>query len=551
MPALASTTWLGTWAFYDSTSQLVMTDSSRYDHAILKAFNPYYGFDYLIRNKYEGWRSLGGILLAFTGVEALFADVGAFSRQAVQISWLGYAYPCLLLAYSGQAAYISEHPDAYSNPFYNSAPSGWLIPSLVIAIAAAIVASQAMITATFQLLAQIMKLSYFPQIRVIHTSKDYHGQLYVPAVNWLLMVGTVVVAAVYNNTTSLGNAYGVCVMFVTFFDTCMVTLVAILVWRIKPYFVFLPWLTIAALDGAFLSSALVKVPDGAWFTILLATLLASIFILWRFGKEQQWFAEAEDRFPTTHFVKTVDDGRLQLTEMFGSKKVGSIEGFGIFFDKAGETTPIVFSQFIRKLVTAPEVIVFFHLRPLEVPSVAYEDRYHVSRLAVPNCYRLVVRHGYMDEVVTPDLASLVFEKVRNHIVTRALDREGERQSVPTATGTDLGKTADLSKINAKLSVTEKDESLPSSSDPSARQAPTPTLSNSSTTARLTCLERAFNHEVLYIMGKEQMKVKSGTGIVRKMLLHAFLFIRENTRTKIASLDVDRDRVIEVGFVKDV
>lgn len=122
----------------------------RYDYGILKGFNPCYAFDYLIRNKYHGWRSLGGILLAFTGVEALFADIGAFSRCAVQVSWLGYAYPCLLLAYSGQAAYISVHPEAYSNPFYNSAPPGWLIFSLIVAISAAIVASQAMITATFQ-----------------------------------------------------------------------------------------------------------------------------------------------------------------------------------------------------------------------------------------------------------------------------------------------------------------------------------------------------------------------------------------------------------------
>ncbi|XP_014562190.1 hypothetical protein COCVIDRAFT_84654 [Bipolaris victoriae FI3] len=524
---------------------------ARYDHAILKAFNPYYAFDYLIRNKYNGWHSLGGILLAFTGVEALFADIGAFSRQSVQISWLGYAYPCLLLAYTGQAAYISVHPEAYSNPFYNCAPKGWLIPSLVIAIAAAIVASQAMITATFQLLTQIMKLSYFPQIRVIHTSPTYHGQLYVPAANWLLMIGTVIIAAVYNNTTSLGNAYGVCVMFVTFFDTCMVTLVAILIWRIKPYFVLIPWLTVACMDGAFLSSALIKVPDGAWFTLLLATLLACMFILWRFGKEQQWFAEAEDRYPTTHFVKTCEDGRIQLTERFGGKTISSIEGFAIFFDKAGETTPIVFSQFVRKLVTMPEVIVFFHLRPLEVPSVAYEDRYHVSRLAIPNCYRLVVRHGYMDEVITPDLGSLVYDKVRDYILSHALDREGEEKGAPKTTGNDLGNGNDPNTLNLKVSVNETNGSATTSSRPSARQAPMSTLNASSTTARLTALERAFNHEILYIIGKEQMKVKSNTSFIRKVLLYIFLFVRENTRNKIASLDVDRDRIIEVGFVKNV
>ncbi|KAH9864610.1 hypothetical protein J1614_010545 [Plenodomus biglobosus] len=530
---------------------------ARYDHAILKAFNPYYAFDYLIRNGYHGWRSLGGILLAFTGVEALFADIGAFSRHAIQLSWLSYAYPCLLLAYSGQAAYISEHPDAYSNPFYNCVPPGWLIFSLIVAVAAAIVASQAMITATFQLLAQIMKLSYFPQIKVVHTSTEYHGQLYVPSVNWLLMIGTILVAAIYNNTTSLGNAYGVCVMFVTFFDTCMVTLVAILVWRIKPYYVFLPWLTIALLDGTYLSSALTKVPDGAWFTILLASLIASIFILWRFGKEQQWFAEAEDRFPTTHFVKTRPDGRLQLTDQYGNKPVGGMEGFGIFFDKAGETTPIVFSQFIRKLTTIPEVIVFFHLRPLDQPFVSPDNRYSVSRLAVPNCYRLVVRHGYMDEVITPDLASLIFDKVRNHIVSRALEREGEiTATIPTSDGPTkpldnlehLNNTSNLSEKSPTVETTEQDSGYASGIAAPGTLSPS---RSSTTSARLEALERAFNHEVLYIIGKEQMKVKIGTNIMRKIFLDAFLFIRENTRTKIASLDVPLDKVIEVGFVKQV
>lgn len=121
-----------------------------YDHTVLKAFNPYYAIHFFEVHKTEGWKMLGGILLAFTGVEALFADLGAFSLRAIQLSWCCYTYPCLLVAYIGQAAYISIHPDAYSNPFYKSVPSGWLYPSLIIAILAAIVASQAIITATFQ-----------------------------------------------------------------------------------------------------------------------------------------------------------------------------------------------------------------------------------------------------------------------------------------------------------------------------------------------------------------------------------------------------------------
>jgi KUP system potassium uptake protein len=123
---------------------------AKFDASVLRAFNPAYGFEYLIRYKTEGWKSLGGILLAFTGVEALFADLGAFSRRAIQMSWLCYTFPCLILAYIGQAAYISVHPDAYTNPFFNAAPPGTVYFSLVIAILATIVASQAIITATFQ-----------------------------------------------------------------------------------------------------------------------------------------------------------------------------------------------------------------------------------------------------------------------------------------------------------------------------------------------------------------------------------------------------------------
>lgn len=176
-----------------------------YDHTVLKAFNPAYSFTYLIRNGYSGWKSLGGLLLAFTGIEALFADLGAFSKRAIQISWICFVYPCLLLAYIGQAAYISkdETQAAFTNPFFKTLPPGTLYFGLVIAVLAAIVASQALITSTFQLLSQVMRLSYFPHIKVIHTSDKFHEQVYMPMANWLLMIGTVIVTAVYNNVSLL------------------------------------------------------------------------------------------------------------------------------------------------------------------------------------------------------------------------------------------------------------------------------------------------------------------------------------------------------------
>ncbi|KAH8703997.1 potassium transporter-domain-containing protein [Talaromyces proteolyticus] len=501
---------------------------AKYDAGVFQAFNPGLAFKYLIRHGEDGWRTLGGTLLAFTGVEALFADLGAFSRRAIQISWLCYTFPCLLLAYIGQAAYISVFPEAYSNPFFNAAPPGTVYPSLVIAILAAIVASQAIITATFQLLSQVMKLSYMPQITVIHTSRIFHGQLYIPIANWLMMIGTILVASIFNNTTSLGNAYGVCVMFVTFFDTCMVSLTAIFVWRFNPYLVILPWLTFACLDGAYISSVLTKVPQGAWVTLMIAAILALLFLLWRYGKEQQWFAEAEDRFHTSHFITSgsaslESETPMYLAKQYGEFPISTTRGLGIFFDKAGETTPIVFSQFVLKLTSMPEVIVFFHLRPLEMPSVQSDRRYMVSRLAVPNCYRLVVRYGYNDVIITPNLANVVVEQLRKYLINDI--------PPPQPAGENAAEDGqDNSTSNPDSSIKEKHHDV-------GRE--------------LARLEAAYSHKVLYIIGKEEMKIKPGTMIVRKILLSLFLWIRDNTRNKMANLRVPTDKVIEVGFLKEI
>lgn len=174
-----------------------------YDHTVLKAFSPHYSFLYLVRTGTEGWKSLGGLLLAFTGVESLFADLGAFGQRAIQISWVCLAFPCLLITYAGQAAYISQDKDgvAFTNPFFFTVPEGSIYFSLVIAMLAAIVASQALITSSFQLISQLMRLSYFPHIKVVHTSRQFHDQIYMPLANWLLMLGTIVVTAIYNNVS--------------------------------------------------------------------------------------------------------------------------------------------------------------------------------------------------------------------------------------------------------------------------------------------------------------------------------------------------------------
>ena len=404
-----------------------------------------------------------------------------------------------------------------------------------------------------------MKLSYFPQMKVVHTSKVYHGQLYIPVANWLLMIGTILIASVYNNTTSLGNAYGVCVMFVTFFDTCMVSLAGVFVFRKPIALVLLFWLVIACLDGAYLSSALTKVPDGAWFTITLAIILACIFLLWRYGKEQQWSAEAEDRFPTRHFVVPGPDGELQLTGT--STSLSTFKGMGIYFDKAGDNTPHVFAHFVSKLTAIPGVVVFFHLRPLDRPSVAPEERHTVSKLAIANAYRVVVRYGYNDEVVSPDLAAVVYEQIRSFILSRKVVR------IPTVAGPvpinepaakrgsldvdskgkgPMTSGQDFSPTSTILDSNHQDDEAITQPDSTATVQDSGSIKHD-----LDTLEEAYRHKVLYIVGKEQMKLKSSTTIVRRALLGAFLWLRDNTRNKIANLKIPATDLIEVGFLKEL
>ncbi|KAM7190207.1 potassium transporter domain containing protein [Naviculisporaceae sp. PSN 640] len=484
-----------------------------FDYTVLKAFSPYFAFSYLIRNGHDGWKSLGGLLLAFTGVEALFADLGAFSKRAIQISWLGLAYPCLLIAYIGQAAYISADATgtAFTNPFFNTVPPGTFYFSMVIAVLAAIVASQAMITSSFQLLTQVMRLSYFPHIKTVHTSEKFHEQVYMPLANWLLMIGTVVVTAVYNNTTSLGNAYGVCVIVVTFITTCLVAVVAVIIWRVPSYVVLFFFLIFASLDGVYISSALVKVPDGAWFTILLSAILSTIFILWRFGKEQQWGAESEDRLLPGHLLANDSLGDLVLTQAFGGQKISDASGLGIFFDKVGDHVPVVFTQFVRKFKARPSIILFFHMRPLSQPTVPHEERFVITRTSIPSCYRVTLRHGYMDDVLTPDLGRTLVEQIILYIT--------------------------------------RDHTTPSP-DGSARSVHhSPEIQ-----AELDALNKAYEDQTVYIMGKEVMKIrrrKTVKGWFRWFFLEIFLWIRENSRTKLADLNIDADKLVEVGFVKQI
>lgn len=308
----------------------------------------------------------------------------------------------------------------------------------------------------------------------------------------------------------------------------MVSLVAIIVWRIPSLIVLFFFLIFAALDGVYMSSVLRKVPEGAWFTLVLAVILSSIFILWRWGKEQQWAAEANDRVVPSQLLRLSrssligngdSDGgtppQLTLTPAFGGGNISTASGLGIFFDKVGgedNIIPKVFTQFLRKFKARPQVIVFFHMRPLSMPTIPPTERFIITRATphLPSCYRVTLRHGYMDDVLTPDLGRIIVQQLEEFITRgRGADSKARREDI----------------------------------SPDAR-------------AEFDALDHAQAEQTVYVMGKQVMRVRRARGNILKrflriILLEAFLWIRENSRTKLADLDIDYDNLVEVGFVKEI
>ena len=214
-------------------------------------------------------------------------------------------------------------------------------------------------------------------------------------------------------------------------------------------------------------------------------------------------------------------------------------GFALFFDKASDMTPTVFIQFLSKFVATPQAMVFLNLRPLSKPSVAPADRYTVTSTSIPNCYRLVIRHGYTDEVITHDLALLVYEQIEAYII-----RQGALPQRITAVVQSDGHEKGAAVGSASTVPTDTSSDSKGSVDVAE-------AAGNDTANRLAALTAAYKAQVLYIVGKEQMRIREATRIPRRVALGAFLWLRDNTRSKIAAMNIPTDQLVEVGFIKEV
>jgi KUP system potassium uptake protein len=256
-----------------------------HEPAVLAALSPVYGVELIIRHPWESFLALGAIFLAVTGGEALYADMGHFGRYPIRLAWFFLVLPALVLNYCGQAALLLHDPSSVANPFYLLAPDWALIPMVVLATAATVIASQAVISGAFSVAQQAVQLGYLPRMTITHTSSSEAGQIYVPFTNLTLFIGVIGSVLVFQSSSNLAAAYGIAVSGTMIISTIMIGFVALLVWRWRPWVAYPLLGALLAIDVVFFASNIIKIGHGGWFALAIAIASFTTLTTWKKGRE--------------------------------------------------------------------------------------------------------------------------------------------------------------------------------------------------------------------------------------------------------------------------
>ncbi|TXG48997.1 hypothetical protein EZV62_024872 [Acer yangbiense] len=355
-----------------------------YDITVLRAFYPKYIFDYFSRKGKQAWISLGGVILCITGAEAMFADLGHFN-----ISFSGIVLPALLAAYSGQTAYLVKNPDQVGDTFYASIPDPLYWPTFVVAVLAAIIASQAMISGAFSIIAQSLSLGCFPRVKVVHTSTEHEGQVYIPEINWLLMICCVIVTGVFKNTSSIGNAYGIAVVAVMLIATSLVTLIMLVVWKTNIWWIIIFFVGFIGIELVYFSSVLYKFVQGGYLPLAFSLVLMIIMGNWHYVHKKRYVYELNNKVSSQY-----------MKDLVVNPHINRVPGIGLYYSELVQGIPPIFPHFISNIPSIHSVLVFVSIKTVPISKVALEERFLFRRME-PKDYRMfrcVVRYGYKDKI---------------------------------------------------------------------------------------------------------------------------------------------------------
>ena len=360
---------------------------------VFRAVNPWYAINFFVIDKWLAFLALGSVVLAVTGSEALYSDMGHFGRGPMRLSWFGFVMPCLLLNYFGQGAMIlgmgdASAAEAIRSPFFYLAPEVMRLPLVLLATAATFIASQAVISGAFSITHQAIQLGFVPRLSIRHTSDEHEGQIYIPVVNWALMIAVILLVLFFRNSSNLASAYGIAVTGAVTIDTLLMGVLLIGVWKWRPVIAIPVVLVFLIVDGAYFAANLMKVPSGGWFPLLVGAIAFTLLTTWAKGRKLMRQHMAEATLPLDIFAKS------------GRNSTAKVPGTAIFMNSGSNGTPSALLHNIKHNKVLHERVVVLTVQIADIPYVDEEERFKISSLG-DGFYRVVLHYGFMEETDVP------------------------------------------------------------------------------------------------------------------------------------------------------
>ena len=356
---------------------------------VLWALNPYYAINFFVLDKWIAFLALGSVVLAVTGSEALYADMGHFGRFPIRVAWFVVVLPALVLNYFGQGALILNDDRALDNPLFRMVPEWAALPMVGLATAATIIASQAVITGAFSVTRQAIQLGYLPRMQIIHTSAAEAGQIYLPFVNWMLALFVAILVLGFKSSTHLAAAYGIAVTGTMIIDALLLAIVAALLWKWKPWVLALVIGTFLLVDLGFFTANMTKLTHGGWFPLAVGLAIFMILTTWKRGRALLWERVSKDALELDTFLNAVSD------------RVPRVPGTAIFMTGTDSGTPGSLLHNLKHNKVLHEQVVVLTVQFEEIPYVSEDQRFELAVLP-KNFYRLKVRYGFMEEPNVPE-----------------------------------------------------------------------------------------------------------------------------------------------------
>lgn len=351
---------------------------------VLYAINPVYAYDFFIHNGFHGFVILGSVFLVITGGEALYADMGHFGTKPIRYAWFILVLPCLLMNYFGQGAMMLQNPAAAQNPFYFLAPDWALYPLVAISTLATVIASQALISGAFSITQQALQLGYLPRVRIIHTSHEERGQIYIPQLNWLLFIGTIMLVLSFKNSSNLAAAYGIAVTSTMVITTILAFVASTKLWKWSIPVAVIVSLFFIVIDLAFLGANLLKVMNGGWVPLVIGMFIYSIMITWNWGRKILQQKIEEETQPIEKFIDEVMSVRLVSTP-----------GTAIYMSSNPKGTPPALVKNMKHNRVLHKQIIVLSIIFKKIPHINIEDGIEIEN-PTEGFYRVIASYGFMD-----------------------------------------------------------------------------------------------------------------------------------------------------------